>query len=252
MSFHNKLFLADSIIGSNQLQFSPDFLQNITLNKPVTRLAQNAINKLNGANANTLSKAINTVKNKDIAALGLVNYIERKARFSEILNKPASEWNQETIQDMAAAFQMNTNELKVMDAIVSISVLNDPDLDDEIRIENTSAATDTALQENRRIVWQYPKAGTPLDPPYVVLVAVEHQDEEEAAKVIESIMNQLVSHQGYKIPKAARAKLSGQKSDVLANLVSTGKVILEKEKPLVDFSKISLAQGAGTAFFGKG
>lgn len=73
--------------------------------------------------------------------------------------------------------------------------------------------TDTDLLENRRIVWQYPAPGTPLDPPYLVLVAVEHQDVSQAEEVVESITAQRVtfrdriSNREFKLPKIAAGKL---------------------------------------------
>ncbi len=187
-----------------------EFIKNITIAKPVTRLAQNAIEELNRIDVTILRKAINTVKNKNIAALGMVNYLERKVKFNEILTRPSTEWSKETIQDVATAFQMSAKNLAVMDAIVSISILNDTDLEDELKTENITQPTDTELTENRRIIWQHPAPGKPLEAPYVVLVAVEQYDEDEATKVIQSILSQLVVHDGYRIPKAAKAKLTGE------------------------------------------
>ena len=57
--------------------------------------------------------------------------------------------------------------------IVAIAILNEPDLEAELRGENTTVAGPGDLLENRRITWQYPPPGTPLSPPYVVLVAGE-------------------------------------------------------------------------------
>jgi hypothetical protein len=85
--------------------------------------------------------------------------------------------------------------------------LNDPDLKGELQAENTAEATEGDLLGNRRIVWQYPPPGTVLQPPYLILVAVERTDTRRAEDVIQSILGDLVDHQGYKIPKAAAQKL---------------------------------------------
>jgi hypothetical protein len=102
---------------------------------------------------------------------------------------------------------MTADKLEVMDSIVSLAILNDPDLEGELQAENTPETTEGDLLENRRIVWQYPPPGTPLEPPYLVLVAVEHRDVAQAEEVVQTILGQLVDYQGYKIPKTAAQKL---------------------------------------------
>jgi hypothetical protein len=104
---------------------------------------------------------------------------------------------------------MDRNKLEVMDPIVSIAILNDPELEEELRVENTPQTTDKDLLENRRIVWQYPPPGTPLEPPYLILVAVEHQDVVKAEEVLQSILGELMNYQGYKIPKTTVQRLRG-------------------------------------------
>jgi hypothetical protein len=177
------------------------------LPKTTTQLAQGAITQLNGASPEVLREALQTIRSKNIAAGGLINYLERKVKVGEVLQQLASNWSEETKRDFAEAFQMDAGKLPVMDLIVSIAILNDPDLDEEIRIENTPETTEGDLLENRRIVWQSPPPGTPLDPPYLVLVAVEHEDVAKAEEVVKSILGELVDHQGYKIPRAAAQKL---------------------------------------------
>ena len=95
------------------------------------------------------------------------------------------------------------DKLPVMDAMVSISILNDPDLKNELQAENTTSASQADLLENRRIVWQWPQPGTPFTPPYLIMVAVERQDTTQAQNIIQSIMGDLVDFQGFKIPSAA-------------------------------------------------
>ncbi len=183
------------------------FLPPLLLPKTTTQLARGAIEHLNMANPATVTEAINTIINKNIAAGGLMNYLERKVKVGEVLNELAKDWTDTTKQDFAEAFNMDRNKLEVMDHIVSIAILNDPELDEEIRIENTPQTTDKDLLENRRIVWQYPPPGTPLEPPYLILVAVEHQDVVKVEEVLQSILGELVSYQGYKVPKTAAQRL---------------------------------------------
>ncbi len=182
-------------------------LPPLLLPKTTTQLARGAINQLVGANPAVVREAISTIRNKNVAGARLMSYLERKTKIGEVLNAMAKDWSQETKQDFADSFQMAADKLEVMDSIVSVAILNDPDLEEELTIENTPGATEKDLLENRRIVWQYPPPGTPLDPPYLVLVAVEHRDVAKAEEVVRSILGELVDFEGYKIPKAAAQKL---------------------------------------------
>jgi hypothetical protein len=152
---------------------------------------------------------VSTIKNKNIAAADLLNYLERRTRVGEVLNELANDWSPQTTQDFAEAFQMpaTPDKLPVMDSIVSISILNDPDLKNELQAENTSEASEGELLENRRIVWQWPQPGTPFTPPYLIVVAVERQDTAQAQNIIQSIIGDLVDFQGSKLPTAAAQKL---------------------------------------------
>ncbi|HEX8853020.1 MAG TPA: hypothetical protein VF754_06010, partial [Pyrinomonadaceae bacterium] len=108
----------------------------------------------------------------------------------------------DTRQDFAEAFQMANTKTDVMDAIVAVAVLNDPDLPDELRDENVSDASGRDLLENRTIVAQYPPPGEPWDMTQPILVAVEYRDTRRAEEVIESITGDLVEQQGFKVPRA--------------------------------------------------
>jgi hypothetical protein len=177
--------------------------------KTTTQIAQGALNQLRSAAPGVIREAVNTIKNKNISAGGLLNQLERRTRVGEVLNELANDWSAETKQDFAEAFQMpnNADKLPVMDAIVSIAILNDPDLKNELLAENMSEASQGDLLENRRIVWQWPQPGTPFTPPYLIMVAVEHQDTSQAQKIIDSIIGDLVDFDGFKIPGAAAKKL---------------------------------------------
>lgn len=187
--------------------FPPVLLPPLALPKTTSQIAQGAINLLNGASQAVLQEAINTVKNRNIAADNLMNYLERKVIVGEVLNELARDWSDETKQDFAEAFRTTPDKVDVMDAIVSIAILNDPDLKDELIIENTPETTEGDLLENRRVVWQYPPPGTVLQPPYLILLAVEHRDTRRAEEVVQSILGALVDYQGYKVPKSAVQKL---------------------------------------------
>jgi len=179
------------------------------VNKTTTQIAQGAMNQLRGAAPGVIREAVSTIKNKNIAAAQLLNHLERKTRVGEVLNELANDWSAETKQDFAEAFQMtnSADKLPVMDAMVSIAILNDPDLKNELLAENTSDASQADLLENRRIVWQWPQPGTPFTPPYLIMVAVERQDTTQAQNIVQSIIGDLVDFQGYKVPTAAANKL---------------------------------------------
>lgn len=177
--------------------------------KTTTQIAQGAMKQLRAAAPAVLREAMSNITNKKIAAGQLLNHLERRTRVGEVLNELANDWSAETKQDFAEAFQMpnNADKLPVMDAMVSIAILNDPDLKDELLAENTSEGSQADLLENRRIVWQWPQPGTPFTPPYLLMVAVEREDTSQAQNIIQSIIGDLVDFQGYKIPTAAANKL---------------------------------------------
>ena len=179
------------------------------VNKTTTQIAQGAMGQLRAAAAGVIREAVSNIRNRNIAADQLLNQLERRTRVGEVLNELAADWSAETKQDFAEAFQMpNTaDKLPVMDAMVSIAILNDPDLRNELLAENTSDASQQDMLENRRIVWQWPQPGTPFTPPYLIMVAVERQDTTQAQNIVQSIIGDLVDFQGYKIPTAAANKL---------------------------------------------
>lgn len=179
------------------------------IDKSTTQIAQGAVNQLRTAAADVIREGVNNVRNKNIAAADLMNFLERRTRVGEVLNELAHDWSDQTKGDFAEAFQMpNTaDKLPVMDSIVSLAILNDPDLRNELQAENTTDASEQDLLENRRIVWQWPQPGTAFTPPYLIVVAVERQDTAQAQNVIQSIIGDLVDFQGFKLPSAAAQRL---------------------------------------------
>jgi hypothetical protein len=206
-------FLNPALLGLNEVSIPPRvFLPPLVfhpVDKTTTQIAQGAMNQLRGAAPAVIREAVSNIKNKNIAPGQLLNTLERRTRVGEVLNELANDWSAETKADFAEAFQMpnNADKLPVMDAMVSIAILNDPDLKNELMAENTSEASQNDMLENRRIVWQWPQPGTPFTPPYLIMVAVEHQDTSQAQKIIDSIIGDLVDFQGFKIPTAAANKL---------------------------------------------
>jgi hypothetical protein len=179
------------------------------INKSTTQIAQGAIRQLTSAAPAVVQEAIRIITNKRVTAGQLLNYLERKTRVGEVLNDMAQDWDEPTPQDFAEAFQMpaTADKFPVMDTIVSIAILNDPDLRSELEDENTTEPSQADLMENRRIVWQWPEPGTPFTPPYVMMVAVEREDARQAQNIIQSILGDLVDFQGYKIPRETMRKL---------------------------------------------
>ena len=187
----------------------PPIIFRPPVDKTTTQIAQGAVNQLRTAAPAVVREAIANARNKNLEAGALLNFLERRTRVGEVLNELANDWSAQTRQDFAEAFQMpNTDEkLPVMDAMVSIAILNDPDLRNELQAENTTETSQADLLENRRIVWQWPQPGTPFTPPYLIMVAVERQDTTQAQNIIQSIIGDLVDFQGYKIPSAAAQRL---------------------------------------------
>lgn len=180
--------------------------------KTTTELAQSSIQLLVGMTGAVVQEAVNAVnaviKDRRLSRpSGLTDLLERRVRVGEVLRKRAAHWDDRDVNDFASEFRVDAKKTDVMDAIVAIAVLNDPDLDDDIRAENIDAVADDELLENRRIVWQHPAAGTPLEPPYMVMVAVEHLDLAAAEEAVDSILDQLVAYKNYRLPKIVTTRL---------------------------------------------
>jgi hypothetical protein len=187
----------------------PTVFQPPPQNQTTTQLANSAITQLNNIAPAIVTQALNAIKSKSITGVGLIPYLERKVRIGEVLNDLAKDWTAPTRSDFADAFSMDPNNLNndVADSVVSIAILNDKDLDNEILAENTPQTTPTDLTDNRRIVWQSVPAGTVLNPPYVILVAVEYQDVATAEDTVQAITNQLgTTGSGFRLPAAVIQK----------------------------------------------
>lgn len=178
-------------------------------NQTSTQLAGGAITQLNNVTTAIVTQAINAIRSKSLDGPGLIPYLERKVRIGEVLNALAKDWTAPTRSDFADAFSMDANNLNndVVDSIVSIAILNDKDLPGEILAENTPQTTPSDLTDNRKIVWQSVPPGTVLNPPYVILVAVEYQDVATAEDVVNSIVGQLgTTSSGFKLPQTVIQK----------------------------------------------
>ncbi len=176
------------------------FLPNTT-----TLLARTAINLLRGASQEQLDEAVQTLTNRSLAAPAVMAHLEQNVHIAEVLEKLAADWSPETVRVFASALQMEPSKIAIMDLIVAIAILNEPDLEAELHGENITDATAGDLMENRRVTWQYPPPGTPLTPPYVVLVAVEQVDTSVADSEVQAILGELVDYRGYKIARRAPA-----------------------------------------------
>ena len=172
-----------------------------------TALAQGAIALLSSADPVIVNEAINVLKNRSLGNEDITDYLERKVRIGEVLAQRARDWSPQTRTDFADAFQMGQDRVDTMDNIVSVAILNDRDLEGEIRAENTPQTTPNDVLQNRRVVWQHPPPGTVLTPPYVVLIAVEYQNVAQAEDVVRSILGQLGPFQGFKLPQAVIQRL---------------------------------------------
>jgi hypothetical protein len=181
--------------------------QPVPVSKTASQLARSAIVNLSDASREVLEEAINAFTIRDLRAEGLLDYLERKVRVGEVLNQLAQTWSESTLTDFAEAFRIDRARTAAMDAIVSIAILNDPELDQEILAENLPDAATEDLLDNRVIVDQWPQGGAPLNPPYLVLVAVEYRDVAGAEDVVRSLLGELAEHQGVKLPSAAVQKL---------------------------------------------
>ena len=175
--------------------------------KLTTAVAVAAIDQLSRAVPTSIRQAINAATSRQLTPDGLMDFLVRRVKISEVLGQSAEHWVPTTAADFTDAFQLQPNQLETMDCIVSLAILNDRDLESELRAENTPPATPVDLLQNRRVVWQWPPAGTVLSPPYVILVAVDSQDAGAATDVVQAILGQLSTFQGFKLPTATIQKL---------------------------------------------
>jgi hypothetical protein len=173
-----------------------------------TRLAHSAFAVLSDSTRDILDAALNTFANKAVKAPDALRALETApVSYQEILAELAEGWSAKTKEDFAKHFSMPVDQLKVMDAMVSLAVLNSPSLEGLLRQENTTTPTANDLLENRRVIWQSPPPGTVMEPPYVILLAVEHIDSQSVKDVVQSILGELVEWRGFKLPRVAAQRL---------------------------------------------
>jgi hypothetical protein len=202
--------LAGDLVRPSLPPFNPPvvtdpFIGRTTGPQTATLLARSAIDNLEKASSQTIVDALNFIRNAPDAspAEALLDRLERQVAFNEVLAEMAAGWRDVTRNDFARSFSMPADRLDVMDAIVSLAVLNDPDLEHNLRAENTPATNQADLMSNRRVIYQYPPPGTVLEPPYIVLIAVEYTDPRPAQDVVQAILGSLAIFQNFKLPRRA-------------------------------------------------
>ena len=85
--------------------------------KTTTQIAQGAISLLSGANQSIVQEAVNTAKNRNVAAGSLMNYLERKVKIGEVLSELAARFNR-----YAASGEINTlvdDQKLIMDKVAA-------------------------------------------------------------------------------------------------------------------------------------
>ena len=177
----------------------------------ITQLAQQAVARLRAADREPLLETLRTLQAKSFPppdrGAEIIPLLERRTRIGEVMSTPAARWSSETVNDFAAAMQMDPQRVAIMDLVVAVGILSERTLEAELRQENMPAVTPEDLLQNRRIVYQYPPPGTELQPPYVILVAVEHQDLRRADDAVNAIIGQLVAVDGFRMPRDAAARI---------------------------------------------
>jgi hypothetical protein len=175
-----------------------------------TRLVTYAIEYLENLPPEPLRRAINFIQAKPqkVQPGELLEDLRQRTSFDEVLRERAEGWRPMTQRVFAEVFAMPADDLASMDAIVCIALLNRPDLEQVLRRENAAPPSLQELLENRRIIWQYPPPGTPLTPPYVIVVAVESVDTDAVEDVVQRILSSLVTTaSGFRLPRGAAQRL---------------------------------------------
>lgn len=183
--------------------------------RTATLLVQAAVANLSGASVEAVRAALDhiraaqTPEGQPLRPESLMFYLERSTRVGEVLNAMASEWSESTRADFGRAIRVDPTRFDLMDAIVSIAILNHPLIDEEVLGENIPEATAQDLMDNRVVMYQYPAAGAQLQPPYVILVAVEYRQVAQGLEVVRQLMDQLAVFEGYKLPRVVVQRLGG-------------------------------------------
>lgn len=175
-----------------------------------TRLVTYAVDYLENLPREPLQSALNFIQAKPgkVRPGELLEDLRQRTSFDEVLREKAEGWKPVTRRVFAEVFAMPADSLASMDAIVAVALLNRPDLEQVLRRENAAPLSLQQLLENRKIVWQYPAPGTPLTPPYVIVVAVESTDTAPAEDIVQRIMSNLVlTPSGFRLPRGAAGKL---------------------------------------------
>jgi hypothetical protein len=205
-------------------------------------LARSAFMMLEQAPKENLDLALNTLANKNIPAERLIEELERSPfSFQQVLSELARGWRQEDINGFAEKFGMPKEQLDVMDAIVSLAILNDPALEPRLRAENQVPSTPTDFLSSRRVIWQSVEPGSVLNPPYVILIAVEAVDTAMPNEVVQSILGQLGVFRGYKLPQAAVARLSGSPETVARTAIVNPRIALQLANPVAAGTRLEAA-----------
>jgi hypothetical protein len=170
--------------------------------KTTTQLATGAIRQLMQLPPQLVRKAMNTVVNAGLNGTRLMPHLEQYVRIGEVLNELAARWSEATRTAFISAMRTQADQIEneVMDAIVSLAILGDADLDQELKVENTPETTPEELT-NRKVVWQSIAPGASLEPPYVIVVAVEYTDVVKAEESVKAIVGNLVVRDGFRMPR---------------------------------------------------
>ena len=170
--------------------------------KTTTQLARGAISQLSQLAPPQVRRAMNTVVNAGLNGEKLMTHLEQYVRVGEVLNELAARWSEATRTAFISAMRTQADQIDndVMDAIVSLAILGDNDLDPELKLENTPETTAEELT-NRKVVWQSIAPGAALQPPYVIVVAVEYTDVVKAEEAVKAITGGLVMRDGFRMPR---------------------------------------------------
>src|SRR5688500_9548977 len=111
--------------------------QNFGGSQATTVLARSALALLGQASPENIELALNTLHNNRIPAEKLLYELDhRRFSFQRVVGEPARRWPPEEVAGFADEFGMSRDQFDVMDAIVSLAILNDPALESRLRAEN--------------------------------------------------------------------------------------------------------------------
>lgn len=178
-----------------------------TLGSRITDLARKKADSLGKSRPEDLTEAMNAIKNKNIAPGNVFAHLDKNTDVGFELDKEAEDMSDETVNNIATMFGTDPKKKGVINNIISLGLLNAEGVEEAIEEEQLDEPSNEDVLRNRRIIWQHPEPGTVMEPPYLIVVAVEHRDVQKAKDARKDFAGLLIKHRNFKVPTNIATRL---------------------------------------------